>query len=384
MLKSGKSGSSSKQSRRIVALLAASAVLAVAGVAIAVVGSGPSAPTGARGELSSKQLWFATSNHKRTSSTTTTRPRSSTTTTQHPTTTTTTQHPTTTTTTAAPATTTTTTGVTTPPSPPPPNVSGTRWQPTASATLEWQWEIAHPLSTSSNADLGLGASTYSGAPAGNPTVYDIDGFDNGAATVAALHARGAHVICYIDVGTWENWRPDASAFPAALLGSSNGWPGERWLDTSPAGPDYATLQAIMTARFQLCKSQGYDAVEPDNIDGAENSTGFSISLSQGDQYAQWVAAEVHALGMSVAQKNFEDQSAVLQPSFDFVVEEQCFQYDSCSSLAPYTAAHKAVLEVEYSDQGANPSSYCPTAIGQGFSSTEFDTALDAKVRVPCA
>ena len=96
------------------------------------------------------------------------------------------------------------------------------------------------------------------------------------------------------------------------------------------------------------------------------------------------ATEVHALGMSVAQKNFEDQSGVLQPYFDFVVEEQCFQYTSCSSLAPYTAANKAVLEVEYSDQGANPSSYCPTAIGSRFSSTEFDTALDAKVRVPCA
>ena len=43
-----------------------------------------------------------------------------------------------------------------------------------------------------------------------------------------------------------------------------------------------------------------------------------------------------------------------------------------------------MLEVEYSDQGANPASYCSTAIADHFSSVEFDTSLDAKVRVPCA
>ncbi len=33
--------------------------------------------------------------------------------------------------------------------------------------------------------------------------YDIDGFENSASEVAALHAQGKHVICYIDVGTAE-------------------------------------------------------------------------------------------------------------------------------------------------------------------------------------
>jgi hypothetical protein len=236
---------------------------------------------------------------------------------------------------------------------------------------------------SSNVDLGIGDTTASGAPAGAPTVYDLDGFDNGAATVAALHARGAHVVCYIDVGTWENWRPDQGEFPTDLLGDTNGWPGEKWLDTAPSGPDYATLQAIMTARFEMCRTEGYDAVEPDNLDGAENTTGFPLTVAEGDQYAEWVANEVHALGMSVAQKNFEDQSTTLEPYFDFVIEEQCFQYQDCGELAPYTAAGKAVLEVEYSDQGANPATYCATAIADGFSSVEFDLALDGAVRVPC-
>ena len=278
--------------------------------------------------------------------------------------------------------TTTTTAARTPAATPPTG----RWEPTASATVEWQWELDHPLSLTSAADLGTADPAFNGdqPPATDPSVYDIDGFDNSAATVAGLHARGAKVICYIDVGTAEDWRPDASQFPAALLGSSNGWAGERWLDTNPAGPDYATLQAIMEARFAMCQAKGFDAVEPDNMDGSENSTGFAITDAQQDAYDEWVAAAVHALGMSVAQKNFEDQSAVLEPSFDFVIEEQCFQYQDCSDLAPYTAADKAVLEVEYADQGADPASYCPTAIADRFSSVEFDTDLDAGVRVPCA
>ena len=114
------------------------------------------------------------------------------------------------------------------------NPSTGTWHSSPSASLEWQWELDHPLSTSS-APTWTGDTTYTGAAAGNPTVYDIDGFDNGAATVAALHARGAKVICYIDVGTSENWRPDAAAFPAALQGSSNGWAG-RALARHQPGP----------------------------------------------------------------------------------------------------------------------------------------------------
>jgi hypothetical protein len=231
--------------------------------------------------------------------------------------------------------------------------------------------------------MGTGDETYTGAAAAKPTVYDIDGFENPASTVAALHGQGAHVICYIDVGTAENWRPDYSEFPAALLGASNGWPGEKWLDTNPNGPDYSILQSIMTARFKMCAAAGYDAVEPDNMDGAENSTGFGITVAEQDQYDEWVANEVHSLGMSVAQKNFEDQSSVLQPYFDFVIEEQCFQYQDFSDLAPYTKAGKAIFEVEYQGQGPSPASFCPSANAAGYNSVEFDLDLDGKVRVPC-
>ena len=78
--------------------------------------------------------------------------------------------------------------------------------------LTWYWQLA-------------------GTPKIEPVqVTDIDGFDNTAATVADFHSLCQRVICYIDVGTWENWRPDAGEFPSTVLGDSNGWPGEQWLD----------------------------------------------------------------------------------------------------------------------------------------------------------
>jgi hypothetical protein len=90
--------------------------------------------------------------------------------------------------------------------------------------------------------------------------------------VATLHAAGKHVICYIDVGTWENWRTDAGQFPSLVLGSSNGWPGEQWLDIRQP-----VVRQLMAARFQMCQQKGFDAIEPDNMDGYENSTGFPLT-----------------------------------------------------------------------------------------------------------
>jgi len=306
--------------------------------------------------------------------------------------------------------------------------------------LEWDWEIDHPLCNagggltgtqtaatiaatvadpSSNpscaADMGIISGTSpvdavdgAVAPSTDPTVFDIDGFDNtgtdnadesnslsssSSPVVAELHALGDHVICYIDVGTTESWRPDYSEFPAALLGNSNGWAGERWLDTDPSGPDYTMLQKIMTARFEMCEHNGFDAVEPDNLDGLLNDTGFNITTAEGDQYAVWVAEEIHSLGMSVAQKNFETQSSVLEPYFDFVIEEQCFQYGDCTELAPYYDSSKAVLEVEYSSGGITLADFdtaCtsgingqPSADSLGLDSVYLSIGLNGSLRVPC-
>ena len=87
---------------------------------------------------------------------------------------------------------------------------GSWWKPTA-AYLPWQWEIDHPLNTSSASDMGTGITAWNGdtAPGDNPVVYDIDGILNPASTVATLHADGFHAVCYIEVGTAGNYYTSA-------------------------------------------------------------------------------------------------------------------------------------------------------------------------------
>lgn len=136
---------------------------------------------------------------------------------------------------------------------------------------------------------------------------DIDAFDNSAAEVARLHRLGQHVICYVDVGSWERWRPDAGTFPRAVLGKSNGWPGERWLDVR---------------RLSI--------LEPRQL-----------------TYDDWVARTVHGLGMAAFEKNDPVQATALEPHFDGVLDEQCNQYHECASFRPYLRAGKPVLNAEY-------------------------------------
>jgi len=86
--------------------------------------------------------------------------------------------------------------------------TATWWQPTNSGPNngpEWQWELDHPLRVGNAADMGTGATNAAGAVAPNPTVYDIDGIENPASTVIALHALGDKVICYIEIGSAGNY-----------------------------------------------------------------------------------------------------------------------------------------------------------------------------------
>ncbi len=225
--------------------------------------------------------------------------------------------------------------------------------------LSWYWQLQGKV----NKSLPVAA-------------YDIDGFDNSASEVAALHAAGKHVICYIDVGTWENWRADANRFPPSVLGATNGWPGERWLDIR----QLSVLEPIMRARFRMCAKKGFDVLEPDNIDGWQNSTGFPITAAQQLTYDKWVASEAHALGLAVLQKNDPQQARSLEPHFDGMLDEQCNEYSECSLLAPYLAARKPVLNAEYN---LSPAEFCGADNAAGIMGARFSVNLDGSVYRPC-
>jgi hypothetical protein len=206
-------------------------------------------------------------------------------------------------------------------------------------------------------------------------MYDIDLFDNNASVVAQLHSMGRKVVCYVDVGTWENWRPDASQFPNVVKGGSNGWPGELWLDIRRLD----ILGPLMTARLQMCKNKGFDGVEPDNVDGYTNSTGLPLTYADQIAYNTYIAQAAHKLGLAVALKNDLDQAQDLLPHFDFALNEQCFEFSECAKLVPFTAAGKAVFEVEYN---LGTSSFCTEANALDFNSLKKNLALDA-FRVAC-
>lgn len=182
----------------------------------------------------------------------------------------------------------------------------------------------------------------------NPKVFDIDlygpnGRTPNAKAVAAIHRVGGYAICYIDAGTWEDWRPDANVFPSYLLGLPNGWPGERWLNIS----DLGVLLPIMKKRVAECARAGFNAVEFDNVDGYTNDTGFTITAKEQIRYNEALARLAHIYGLAVGLKNDYGQIRTLESYFDFAVDEQCVQYHGCNLLEPFISAGKAVFDVEY-------------------------------------
>jgi hypothetical protein len=227
----------------------------------------------------------------------------------------------------------------------------TIWKPALKTS--WQWQLSTPVDQTVNAKM-----------------YDIDMFDNDASVVASLHAAGRKVMCYVDVGTWENWRPDAVQFPASVKGKNNGWPGEKWLDIRRLD----ILGPIMKARMDLCKAKGSDALEPDNIDGYSNTTGFPLTYQDQIAYNTFIANEAHARGLAVALKNDLDQVGDLLPLFDFALDEQCFQYNECNLLLPFISAKKPVFEVEYK---LDTSKFCPSANAMNFNSLKKHLNLNA-------
>ncbi|MEV8305908.1 endo alpha-1,4 polygalactosaminidase [Streptomyces flavidovirens] len=202
--------------------------------------------------------------------------------------------------------------------------TSSRWQPEPG--LAWQWQLSGKLD-----------------PSVDVPVYDIDGFDYPASAVADLHRRGRKVICYLSTGAWEEFRPDADEFPESVLGRGNGWKGERWLDIRRTD----VLEPVMGRRMDLCRDKGFDAVEPDNMDGYRNRTGFPLTAAHQLRYNRLIARLAHDRGLAVGLKNDLGQIPELVRDFDFAVNEQCAQYDECAKLTPFVRAGKAVFHVEY-------------------------------------
>lgn len=234
-----------------------------------------------------------------------------------------------------------------PPSPPPAGW----WQPGPGTS--WQWQLSGVIDTSFDVDM-----------------YDID-YETPASVIATLHAQGKTVICYMSAGSWEAYRSDAGQYPPAILGNTlDGWPDEKWVDIRQID----SLGPILESRMDAAVTLGCDGIEPDNVDGYQNDSGFPLTYSDQLAFNRWLAQQAHARNLSIGLKNDLGQVDDLEPYFDWALNEECFQYNECDPLLTFINAGKAVFGVEYV---GDPAGFCPSANAMNFDWLKKNLDLDA-------
>jgi hypothetical protein len=202
-------------------------------------------------------------------------------------------------------------------------------------------------------------------------IYNLDLFDTSSATIAGLRTRGVFIMCYFSAGSHEDWRPDTDKFPAEVLGNDyEGWSGEKWLDIRRLD----LLAPIMTARLDLASQKGCDGVDPDNVQGFTNDTGFPLTYDDQLHYNIWLSEAAHARGLSIGLKNDFEQIPDLLPYFDWQLHEECFQYHECEMLLPFLEAGKPVFNIEYT---LRTSEFCRQSNEMGIVSIRKNLILDA-------
>jgi hypothetical protein len=233
---------------------------------------------------------------------------------------------------------------------------------TADKALQFHWVLGGALDV--NEPMQMGLRDFYGNTLPEPDVYDIDGELNDKSVVDYLHAKGKKVICYFDAGVYETYRTDAWKFeqlqPQIWKNKDDGWDNSYWLDYGRV----SELEPIMRARTQMCKDKGFDSIEPDEIDGWQNDTGFyGVHTVEGYDkqlvYDKALATWAHEAGMSMGLKGNIEQAHDLYDDFDWTLNEECFMNDEClavydeahgedvTGLAPFVQRNKAVFIAEY-------------------------------------
>ncbi len=237
------------------------------------------------------------------------------------------------------------------------------------------------------ANGGFSYQLYGGfAPEANVSIVSRDRFDTPV-------GAGVYDICYVNVlqtqpdeegqsstnppyGTTQWWILN---HPDLLLKDASGntiidadW-NEALFDVRTAAKR-TQLLAIQSAWFAKCATDGFQAVEPDNLDAFLRSTGL-ITFAQTKEYMKLVVPSVHELGLAIAQKNtsetgngyggigkdFVDTVSPAQ-GFDFAIAEECAVWEECDT---YTSEYgDLVIEIEYIGEDNTPKAHAGTSLLQ--------------------
>ncbi|MDF6017169.1 endo alpha-1,4 polygalactosaminidase [Streptomyces sp. JH34] len=169
-------------------------------------------------------------------------------------------------------------------------------------------------------------------------------------------APGLYNVCYVNAFQTQ---PDAlewwqDTHPDLLLRDGNGKEiiDEGWdevlLDTSTPAKR-TKLVEIVGKWIDGCAENGFQAVEPDNLDSFERSKG-KLTRDHNAAFAKELATRAHGDGLAIGQKNTTDLLDRHQEiGFDFAVTEECAQFDECDAYAD--AYDDRVFAIEYEGEG---------------------------------
>jgi hypothetical protein len=170
-------------------------------------------------------------------------------------------------------------------------------------------------------------------------------------------AAGAYNICYVnayqtqpgELRWWRRTHPGLLLRRQGRLVHDPGWPGEVLLDTSTPAKRRA-IAGVVGRWIGGCANDGFDAVEPDNLDSYTRSHHL-LDRSGALALATLLAGRAHDAGLAIAQKNLAGltKQRRLAVGFDFAVSEECSVWHECGAYRRAYGRH--VIEIEYTDNG---------------------------------
>jgi len=216
----------------------------------------------------------------------------------------------------------------------------------------------YPLNDSSNRNKILSDDSR---------VVDVDLHSTSASDVQAYHNKGKKVICYFSAGTNEDFRPDEKKLRPYVKSEYERW-GEGWLDFRNS-----EVKSIMKERIKLAKQKNCDGIEPDNLDGYQNSSvkSWKNPLTKSDtiSYAKWLASTAHSIGVDVGLKNALFMINEVGSNFDFAINESCatLSHPECNLYKGFLNQGKPVYAITYRTYLESYSQLCKALSGLNIS-----------------
>ena len=236
--------------------------------------------------------------------------------------------------------------------------NGTWWKPEAGVTFDWLLANPDPNASFSS------------------DVVDVDAFETPVETIAALHAQGKKVIGYVSVGTLENTRPDGNLLPSEVVGKVYPeWPDEKWVDIRQINK----IKPWLLSRFKMIANKKFDAIEPDNLDGYSNNSGFNLTMPDEKKFLDSIITYAHLYGLGIGQKNLPEFSTEFCEKFDWALTEDAYNQGWAKDMMPYINKKKPVFIVEYTDmmsQQVFDSTVCPDSKTSKYSAILKNRNLD--------